>query len=818
MSVVFAAPLVSLRSVLRPRITTEIMDKKKIKYIKIKEDEPKRPKSPKKKKSKALKNLGHAMTIVGTTFTSMLLILVIMMCIVVTVLAVYVLDFADTSYDANLRDAEMKYSSFILAYDDMGNEVEIKRLSADENRVWVNYEDISPNIINATVAVEDKRFYEHDGVDWQRTTSALLGSLLGSDNGGGSTITQQLIKNITGDDEAKWERKLREIFRALSLEEKYTKTDIIESYLNRIWFGGTVYGVGAASQYYFGKEASEINVGEAAILAGMIRNPYKNSPYSNLDRCKYRQVYALKCMYEQGYINTKDYEDFRYNRVRIDFARPVYGDDFGYIDERTLVSDDDDEAEVIEDYHTDDYEAYKWNGDYTVSQNWYVDAAIVQVINDYAEEKGITYTSAKNEIYNGGYKIYLNMDIEIQNMIEEKYRDPYTVLNSYNPQAPSEDLMQAAFVLMDYSGTVIGLAGGLGEKPGDNCFNRATQATRAPGSTMKPISTYSTAIQRNEITYSTMVYDMGISILNDEGDGIKLWPENYATLDSGVSGTGGLIPAWEGVRQSLNTIAVRVCTLITPQVAYNQITQNLGFTTLTPYDVAYSPITLGALTNGAHLIELAAAYQIFGNGGVYYEPMLYSKVEDSKGNIILEQDFFGTQALDSDTAWITNRMIRTVVSGPTGTGRYAAFENVEVCGKTGTSNASTDLLFVGITPDYVGAMWIGFDDNRRISGSDGWKAVASIWKSVMTGIQDDSEIKKFTPDSGVVERSYCTETGLLATSRCTSTNIGYYKKSNLPDYCSGNHEEEIEKIYNFWKDWDKENEENLEKQLERLGF
>ena len=798
----------------------ENMDKKKIKYIKIKEDEPKKPAS-RKKKSKAMKNLGHALTIVGTTFSSMLLIIVIMLCIVVTVLAVYVLDFADTSYDANLRDAEMKYSSFIFAYDHDGNEVEIKRLSAEENRVWVNYEDISQAMINAVVAVEDKRFYEHDGVDWQRTASSLIKDVFNLDGAGqgGSTITQQLIKNITGDDEQKWERKLREIFRALSLEEKYTKTDIIESYLNRIWFGGMVYGVGAASQYYFNKDASELNVGEAAILAGMIRNPYKNSPYTDLYRCKYRQEYALKCMYEQGYINTKEYEDFKYNRVRIDFAKPVYGEDFGYIDERTLKTDDDDDISIVEDdYYDDNYEAYKWNGGYTVSQNWYVDAAIVQVINDYAEEKGITYTSARNEIYNGGYKIYLNMDIDIQNQLEEKYRDPYTVLSKYDPTAPAEDLIQSAFVLMDYTGTVVGLIGGLGEKPGDNCFNRATQATRAPGSTMKPISTYSTAIQRNEVTFSTMVVDLPINIINDAGNGIRKWPVNYATLTTGQEGTGALIPVWEGVRQSLNTIAVRVCTLITPQVAYNQITQNLGFTTLTNSDIAYSPITLGALTNGAHLIELAAAYQIFGNGGVYYEPMLYSRVEDSKGNIILEQDFFGTQAIDSDTAWITNRMIRTVVSGPTGTGRLAAMDNVEVCGKTGTSNASTDLLFVGITPDYVGAMWLGYDDNREIGGSDGWKAVASIWKTVMTGIQDESEIKKFTPDSSVVERSYCTETGLLATSRCTSTATGYYKRDNLPDFCSGNHEEEIAKIYDFWNSRDEADIEELVAYLERLGY
>lgn len=750
--------------------------KKKIKYIKIKEEQP-RKRSSKKKHSRAAKNFGRAMTIVGTTFSSMLLILVIMVCIVATVLAVYVLDFADNSYDANLRDVEMKYTSFIYGYDENNDLVEIKRLAADENRVWVNYEDISQNIIDATVAAEDKRFYTHKGVDWYRTAGAFFSN---GDGGGGSTITQQLIKNITGDDEVSWERKLREIFRALSLEEKYTKIDILESYLNRIWFGGMVYGVGAASQYYFGKDASELNIGEAAVLAGMIRNPSKMSPYYDLARSKQQQNYVLRCMYEQGMITTKEYEDFRYNKIQVHFAKPVYGDDYGYIDERTLV--DDNEDDLVQEVQDDSYEAYKWNGDYEVSQDWYVDAAIDQVINDYADLKGITYTSAKNELYNGGYKIYINENMKLQKILEEKYRDPYTVLSKYDPSAPEEDLIQSAFVIMDYTGTVQAVVGGLGEKPGDGAFNRATQATRSPGSTMKPISTYSLAVQKNLITYSTLIPDARINIGTE--DEPELWPKNYGD----VIGDGTLRPAWYGVQHSLNTLAARIGRMNTPKAMYNQLTQMLGFTTLVESDIALSPLSLGALTNGAKLVEVAAAYQIFGNGGIYYRPMFYSKVEDSKGNVILEQDFYGTQAIDSDTAWVTNRMIYKVVNGDSGTGRLAQLPNVEVIGKTGTSNAGTDLLFMGLTPEYIGGLWIGYDDSREIGGSDGWRAVASVWKTVMQDIQDTSEVLKFVPDPSVIEKRYCTKTGLLATNKCRSTEIGYYRESNLPDFCTGDHE------------------------------
>ena len=443
----------SVQDMDKPRRTgsagvTKGMNKKKIRYIKIKEEPPKK-RSSKKSRSRAAKNFGHAMTIVGTTFSAMLLILVIMVCIVATVLAVYVLDFADNSYDANLKDVEMKYTSFVYGYDEDNELVEIKRLAAEQNRVWVDYEDMPKCLIDAVVASEDKRFYTHKGVDWYRTAGAFFSN---GDSGGGSTITQQLIKNLTGDKEVSWERKLREIFRALSLEEKYTKIDILESYLNQIWFNGMVYGVGAASEYYFGKDVSDINIGEAAVLAGMIRNPSKMSPYYDLARSKQQQNYSLRCMYEQGMITTKEYEDYRLNRIQVHFAKPVYGDDYGYIDERTL-TDSTDDSDLDAEVQDKPYRAYKWNGDYEVSQDWYVDAAIDQVINDFADLKGITYTSAKNELYNGGYKIFINENMKLQKILEEKYRDPYTVLSYYNENAAEKDLIQSAFIVMDYTGT-----------------------------------------------------------------------------------------------------------------------------------------------------------------------------------------------------------------------------------------------------------------------------------------------------------------------------------------------------------------------------
>lgn len=764
------------------------MNNKKFSYIKIKDEHPKKKKSSTKQRKERIKRtIGGALTVIGTTISAMLLVFVIMMCIVVTVVTVYILDFKDSSVEINLKETDMKYTSIIYAYNADGQEVELKRLVKEENRIWVDYEEISPNVINAVIAKEDKRFWDHKGVDWRRTVAALIYDVTGTSNQGGSTITQQLIKNITEDNSRTWERKLREIFRALDVEEKYAKEEILESYLNRIAFGGMNYGIGAASEAYFGKPASDLNIAESAIVAGIIKNPSKFTPYANLELCKEQQLWVLYEMYKQGFITTAEYEAAKVEQVQ--FKNTVYGDAFGYIDPRSIAPE---EGEAVEGETTeeDSYEAYKWDGDYTVSQNWYTDAAINQVIADYAELKGITLTSARNEIYNGGYRIYTNMDIEKQAIIEEKFSDPKLIVTKYNKSTKEEDLLQAAMVVMDYSGTVVALAGGVGDKPGDNCFNRATMAKRAPGSTMKPIGPYATGIQENTIYYSMMIPDYGIKIRDSE----KLWPTNFGA----VAGDGTLRPVWFAVADSLNTVAVRVTRSLTPQLVYNQITQNLGVSTLIESDIDLAPLSLGALTEGVKLIELTAAYQVFGSGGIYYEPKLYSRVLDSRGNIILEQDFYGTQAIDSDTAWITNRMMRKVVTHSGSSGRYAVLDNVEVIGKTGTSNSGYDLLFAGCTPNHTAVAWVGNDYNKVLDEIPHKRWVAQIWHDVMKEIEDTSVVSSFTPDPSTIERKYCTETGLLASSLCQSTDIGYYRASNVPKYCSGNHEEEVQKIKDEW--------------------
>lgn len=736
-------------------------------------------KKKKKNQNKALKTIKHVFGVIGTTLLSLFMIVIITCCIVAVSLTVYIMQFADSAFDVDLKNVDLSYTSFIYAKNSAGEMVELKRLSGDENRIWVDMEQIPKHLQDAFVAVEDKRFYEHEGVDWKRTVRVTISTLFNGYGEGGSTITQQLVKNITGDDRITPERKIREIFRALTLETEYTKIDILEAYLNRVPLGGTVYGVGSAAYFYFGKTVDQLTIAESAILAGMTRSPSVLNPYADLERSKERQLYALKCMYDQGLITTDEYEAAKVEQVK--FRLIVEGDAYGYVDPRydeyygNNTSSDDEDGYDDE----DTYEAYRWD-EYEISQNWYVDAAIEQVIEDISRAKGMTYAEAKQDLYKGGYKIYLNMDMDIQDKLEEFFRDPNNFFYSYDTTAIEENLVQGAFVLTDYRGNVIALAGGIGDKPGDGCFNRATQALLPIGSTMKPISVYGQAVDKDIITYSTMIYDKCITL--PEGTS---WPSNF----EGDYGSGNYIPAWYAVQQSKNTTAVRMAQVLGIETCFNFLTDKLNVTTLDyTSDKAYSPIALGQLTQGMTLLELAGAYQIFGSGGLYYEPKLYNLITDYNDNVIIEQEPLGDRVMDSDSAYITNRLLKAVTDTTNGSGRYAKIDGIEVVGKTGTSNDERILAFAGLTPDYCGVIRIGYDDNKKISNTN-YIYLAQVWHNFMVNIVNEESTKTFAKDANVVEKKYCTETGLLATSKCPKTAIGYYKADKLPATCDSTHKE-----------------------------
>ncbi|MCL2076891.1 MAG: penicillin-binding protein [Oscillospiraceae bacterium] len=737
-----------------------------------------------------------ALAVVGTTFLSIFLIAVITVCIVAVALTVYVMQFAENSFDIDLKEAELSLTSAIRAYDpNEGEWVEVKRLHGDVMRFWVDIDDIPQHLVDAVVANEDNRFFEHEGVDWYATTGVMVHALMGGDVRGGSTITQQLVKNVTGDDRVSVGRKLREIFRAIGLEHKYTKIDILESYLNRVSFGGNSSGVGSAAWYYFDKDVGELTIAEAALMAAVLPSPHFYNPYNNPELARDRQEVALQQMYYYGFITSDEYDAALAEQIH--FRRPIAGDYFGYVDERYneyagLLDEDQDDANLYyEDTPWDELRTdipYKWNGDYEVTQNWYVDAAIWQVATHLAEQRGVSYERALDIIRSGGFTIDLNVDVAMQAKLEEKFLDPYTALSFYDQNAQRADLIQGAFVIMDYNGRILALVGGFGEKEGDDVFNRATQAVRSIGSTIKPISVYAPAIDMNIITYSTMQRDAA-GYTPDENDPSKdvLWPANY---NERPGGTMNYYPTWYAIQQSTNTIAVRTLQRIGINTAYTMMEDKLGFTTLVPSDRDWSPLALGALTEGARLHELTAAFAIFGNGGVYYEPYLYEKVVDHNGRIILEQNLTGTQAIEKDSSWVVNRMLKKVVDDPSGTGRYAQVPNIEVVGKTGTSNDMQNIVFAALTPEYVASYRFGFDHSRalRSAGADGWRSPARVCGDVLAYVSDTSIPKSFTPEPTVLERRYCRETGLLATPNCPSTEIGYYRASNLPNACTSAHD------------------------------
>lgn len=792
---------------------------KKTQYLKIDGDESVSSKKPRVKKKKqplgkltVPQKIGKCCAVVGTTLLCMVLVVIIAACIVATGLTIYVMQFAESDFDINLEDVELNYSSFVYAKNSDGENVVMKQLSADENRVWVDLTDLPQHTIDAFISAEDARFFEHDGVDWKRTVAVTVKALLSGGTEGGSTITQQLVRDITGDDDVNVGRKLREIFRALALEQKYTKQDILESYLNRIAFGGTSYGIASAALRYFDKDVSELTVAESAILAGIVRSPSNFNPYANLSKCRQYQLRALKNMYSYGYLTTQQYEDAVNEQVK--FRLPVKGDDFGYVDERYneyygIADEEDDDLyyenvswdEIGEDEKQEENDVpYKWNGSYEVTQDWYMDAAIYQVVEHLAQMKGITSEAARTLLYNGGFSIYMNVDLDLQTKISELFENPLTCVkeSALDYTKDKDDCLQAAFVLMNYSGDVLAIAGGLGEKEGDNCFNRAFQAKQVIGSTIKPLAVYSVAIENNAIYYSTMIKDIsgkinadtaGVDVNNpingyDKEDNTVRWPHNYE--ESGF-GSEKYVTAYYGLYKSMNTLAVNTLSRVGVVKAFEQLNK-FGFELDATNDMAWSPLALGQLTNGIALTDLAAAYAIMGNGGLYYEPYFYSQVLDSDGKVVLSQNSVGTQLISSDTAWIVNRMMKGVVTDPVGSGRYAALDNIEVIGKTGTANDMSALLFCGLTPSYVGVYRTSFDDNHEVTKADGWITIPRVWGNVMREICDTSYTQNFIADPNVIETNYCTETGLIATSKCPSTAIGYYRPSNIPQSCDSKHD------------------------------
>lgn len=750
------------------------MEKKKIsKVSKSTKNEKisKTGKNSKTLKSKKKKSLPvKILKITGTVLLSLFFIVVITGSVFVTALTIYVLNYIDSTTPVSLENAEFSFTSRFLAenpdYDESNPDseeyVNYYTLTQDgERRVWVDLENIPKYVRDAFVYSEDERFYSHDGVDFKRTFAAFANMILHfyDSEFGGSTITQQTIKNITGDDDTQGgagiTRKIREITRSINVEKTYTKDEILECYLNIISLNTNYYnirGVQAAANFYFSKDVSELTLGEAASLAAITKNPSWRNPYDHLDNNYERRENVLKVMLSNGAISTEEYEEALNEEL-------VITGDLNYS------SDTDSEAQAeIENQGVSSY---------------YTDEAIRETIEIIQEYYGISYSAASERLSGGGYTIKTNVDIDMQKKLEEEYLDD----SNFQAYTLEDDELWSAFICMDYQGNVKAVVGNRWEKLYNLGWNNATQSTRSPGSTIKPIASYAPALDQDLITWSTMFKDEPITI---KVDGVETqWPRNYSEVGDVTNWSYNYYPTYVMLQKSLNTAPAQLVKELTPSYCYNFLVNKLGFSTLDPTgDVDYSPMTVGGMTNGTTLEELVAAYQIFGNGGKYYQPHFVSQVIERDGTIIYENDHFYENAISESTAYIMNRMLKTAVESSSGTGRQAQIDGLEVCGKTGTSQDWQNLTFVACTPDYVSGVWIGYENVKQIPTSQ-YQNIAKIWKNVFGEIADSTENKTFEAPDSVVEKTFCTKTGKLASKSCSSTSTGYYKESNLPETCGG---------------------------------
>ena len=693
----------------------------------------KRPVSPKTGKKNSTKR--KILTFIKRFFIGVALIFGLMIVAVIGLVGGSLFGYVEDVELVDVENMRLNLTSIVYVEDpESGEMVEYEQLYDTEHRIWVSSKQIPDHLKDAFVAIEDERFYSHKGVDIKRFAGAAMQYLTkkGNSSYGGSTITQQLIKNLTQDDDYSIKRKVQEVYRAFNLEKELSKEEILEYYLNTIYLGQKCNGVQSASMKYFGKDVSELSLAECATIAGITQFPTKYDPLINPENNKERQLVILKKMYELGFITEKEYTAAK--KEELVFVKKT--------------------PEEEQHYHS-----------------YFTDAVIEQVVEDLMTEKNYTKDFALKVLYNGGLKIYLSMDPEIQAQMDAVYNDP----NAFQ-KASGEIQPQSAMVIMDpYTGLVKALTGGRGQKEGNRTLNRATQTLRQPGSTIKPLSVYAPAVEYGLVTSDSIVNDAPVNFGN--------WsPRND---DRSFRGR---ITVSTALRGSRNVPAVKICDYLTANASFNYMKNILHFDTLVEYrkdgdksysDVSLAPIALGGLTDGVTVLDMCAAYCTFPNGGKYIKPSLYTKVLDSEGNVLLEHKATKHVAMSQTTSESMINMLKGAVDG--GTGTAARISGMRVAGKTGTTSSNRDRWFVGFTPYYVGAVWFGYDQPGTLRGfSPNPAAVA--WRKVMEPIHKDLPDKPFLDhlESGKTEVMICEDSGLRATPACKNLICKKFEKGKAP--------------------------------------
>lgn len=791
---------------------------------------------PKKKKKRRRSIPGMILRFIGC-----LLCVGIMLCSVAgVVLAMYIVQV--TENDGEVLDLDnQKNAQTTILYDRYGNEY--AKLTRGEDRVWRELSAMPEDLQHAVVAIEDKDFYNNPlGINIKRTIGAVLNEL--TDNAiygaqqGASTLEQQLVKNLIGDDASSgiegYMRKVREIFRAIGLANRYSKETILEAYLNTIPLTGIVCGMEAGAQEYFGKHVEDLTLSECAVLASISKSPTAYNPFTNPENLITRRNHVLYEMFTQGYITEEEYNAARAESI-------------------TLVESSSQNEVVTR----------------TSQNSYFTDAVYYELMNDLQEKLNMTAEEAQSMIFNGGLRVYTTVDPEVQTAIEEALYDAEEAIpalwheepvclrdypaetstweqvqfdeatglpltadglavygvedipiyedeekttlktgTSTDPNYPNDDTVylcvyervrtQAAITTMNYDGEILGIGGGVGAKEYDLGTNRAT-IPHQTGSTMKPIGAYCLALDYKLITYSTPITDSPFysaadkRILKEQysymdpysaeaqarSDIWRDWPTNYGN----VGGQGNLMLVYDAVRQSYNTVAVRVGNMVGADFLYNFVHDTLNCQYIdAELDMDLGPLVLGSQSRGMTTVELAGAYSIFYDG-TFTTPHYYTEITDYRGNEVLDNTkYINTiQAIEPTTAYIMNRMMANVLrSGGTASGMAPNSEGIEAVAKTGTTSNYKDYTFAGMTPYYVTALWWGFDrpTNMYDLGGRNGSPIQRVWKSLMEELQADKEPAEFPMPDGVITRQFDTTTGAIVSGGGAT---GYYTEDNLPD-------------------------------------
>ena len=631
-----------------------------------------------------------------------------------------------------------------------------------ENRIWADLDQIPKDLQKAVVAIEDKRFYTHKGVDWHGTARAIFSTIFGGSVQGGSTITQQLVKNVTGDNQNTVKRKVMEIYRAQEMEKRYEKDEILEAYLNEVYFGYSCYGVVTASLKYFNKDVSELSLAECASLIAITNNPSLYDPLQTdwgLENNRTRQLLVLGAMLEQGKIDQAAYDAAKEENV-------VFSNGYTILGGRVDV---DNSGEDTPDTDGTDGQPAEETPTAASSQSYFTDAVIEDVAAALVEKYGLTdstnpvtgkvttaFDQGVNMVYGKGYKIYTTQNPDYQKIAEEVCSDtsnlPYTTTYTNGYGEKETEQLQVGMTIVDpYTGYVVAMVGGAGAKEGARVWNWATSA-RQCGSAIKPISVYAPALDDGTINGASTIDDYPVMVLNG-----SVYPKNANGRYK------GLTPLHTAIARSTNTCAVRVVQEYGTSRSYDFMTNKLGFTTLTSQDAQQvGNMGLGGLDRGVTTEEMAAAFAAFANEGIYTAPRTFIRVEDADGNVILENEAKASVAMKDTTAALMNSLLQEVVNG--GTGYEGRISGMHVAGKTGTTNNDQDRYFVGYTPYYSCAVWVGYVHNQRIIASG--NPAASMWQKVMSRIHADLPDKDFFSCSGLTYVKVCADSGLLATDNC----------------------------------------------------